>query len=216
MKLKGFRERTGEALEAQGKNEESPAVSRTDLVVNGIRYASAHDAAAAREEIKKIEYIKGRMNFNNPAEVFAIYDKMIDNRLFVTPSGFEFLFEIRRFLLDCPFVDNETIRAIPTDSLFTQRAKNEVRAELRHSNEPDLKKELKTTRSGYRTSVIVNIFLVILVIAMFIIALNSDNPNILNYKNAIENEYAEWGQELSERETAVREKEKELGIAKGE
>ncbi len=153
------------------------------------------------------------MNFSNPAEVFAIYDKMIDNRLFVTPSGYEFLFEIRRYLEQEPSIDNDTIRSIQTDSLFTQRAKNEAMAENRHSPGPDLKKELKNTRAGYRTSVIVNIFMVLLVIAMFVIALNSDNPNILNYKNAIENEYAEWEEELTERENTVRQKERELGIA---
>ena len=204
------------ALEAQERTDETAAENRLDLIVNGVKYSSPHDAAAAKEEIKKIEYIKSRMNFNNPTEVFAIYDKMIDNRLFVTPSGFEFLFEIRRFLEESPAIDNETIRAIQTDSLFTQRAKNEARAENRRAPEPDLKKELKNTRSGYRTSVIINIFLVLLVIAMFAIALNSDNPNILNYKNAVENEYAGWEEELTERENAVRQKEKELGINKGE
>ncbi len=204
-------------MEAQERTEGAAAENRLELIVNGVKYSSPHDAAAAKEEIKKIEYIKSRMNFNNPAEVFAIYDKMIDNRLFVTPSGFEFLFEIRRFLEESPAIDNETIRAIRTDSLFTQRAKNEARAESRPAPEPDLKKELKNTRAGYRTSVIINIFLVILVIAMFAIALNSDNPNILNYKNAIENEYSEWEEELTERENTVRQKEKQLGIkAEGE
>ena len=209
MRSKSLPERTGEALEAQERTEDS---GQAELIVNGIKYISVHDAAVAREEIKKMEYIKSRMNFNNPEEVNAIYEKMIDNRLVVTPSGYEFLLEIRNYLKGVPGIDQEKIRVIPTESLYTQRAKNEARAESRPASSPDLKKELKKTRAGYRTSVIVNIFLVILVIAMFVIALSSDTPNMLNYRNTIENEYADWEENLTERETEVRKKEKELGI----
>ena len=46
---------------------------------------------------------------------------------------------------------------------------------------------------------------------MCAIASGSDNPNIINYRNAIVNEYASWEQELTEREKAVRRKEAELG-----
>ncbi len=49
-----------------------------------------------------------------------------------------------------------------------------------------------------------------MLIAMFVVALNADNPNILNYKSALENRYAEWEQELKEREAAVKLKEREL------
>lgn len=43
---------------------------------------------------------------------------------------------------------------------------------------------------------------------MFAIAMKSDSPNILNYETAVVNKYALWEQELSEREQAVREKER--------
>ena len=95
----------------------------SQLVVQGVRYASIHDAAAAREELKKIMYIKSRMNYNNPVEVLAIYNKMIENKLFVTPTGHEFLFEIRSFLMQSPAVDPDSIYTINTESLFTQRMK---------------------------------------------------------------------------------------------
>ena len=45
---------------------------------------------------------------------------------------------------------------------------------------------------------------------MFLITIKSDNPNILNYKEAIINEYASWEEELNAREEAIKEKEKEL------
>ena len=44
------------------------------------------------------------------------------------------------------------------------------------------------------------------------ITLNGTTPNALNYKKAILNEYSAWEEELTEREAAVRAKERELNI----
>ena len=57
-----------------------------------------------------------------------------------------------------------------------------------------------------------NVLLLVAVIAMFVIALSSSHPNILNYRSAILNEYASWQQELSEREQIIRDKERDLKI----
>ena len=43
--------------------------------------------------------------------------------------------------------------------------------------------------------------------------LTGENANIINYRNAIVNEYSDWEDELTEREQIVREKERELGIS---
>ena len=49
--------------------------------------------------------------------------------------------------------------------------------------------------------------------AMVILSYESNVPNIVNYKTAIENEYADWEQQLMQRENAVREAERSLGIS---
>ncbi len=54
--------------------------------------------------------------------------------------------------------------------------------------------------------------MVIVIGAMFAIALKSDVPNILNYREAIVNEYSEWEQELTQRERAVREAEQQYDM----
>lgn len=59
---------------------------------------------------------------------------------------------------------------------------------------------------------ILNVLLVVAVIAMFVMTLISDSPNVLNYRTAILNEYSSWQQDLLERERIVREKERELKI----
>jgi hypothetical protein len=89
--------------------------------------------------------------------------------------------------------------------------------ELRDQTEPvkerilaAKEKEVEDKKSRFTVSVVLNILLVIAVCAMFAISLNSENPNIVNYEKNITNKYASWEEELTEREQAVREKEKEL------
>ena len=53
----------------------------------------------------------------------------------------------------------------------------------------------------------------ILVVLLFVITLTGENANIINYRNAIVNEYSDWEDELTQREQIVREKERELGIS---
>ena len=47
---------------------------------------------------------------------------------------------------------------------------------------------------------------------MMVLMYFSDNATIINYENKIIDRYEHWEQELKEREQAVKEKEKELGI----
>ena len=67
-------------------------------------------------------------------------------------------------------------------------------------------------KAGLCLSVIMNIVMLVAIIAMFVITLNSDQPNILNYERNLQNKYASWEQELTRREQTVREKERELHI----
>ncbi len=67
-------------------------------------------------------------------------------------------------------------------------------------------------RQKYITAVLACVILGIGMIAMILISCNSTNPNILNYKRNLENQYSSWEQELREREDTVRQKELELRL----
>ena len=45
---------------------------------------------------------------------------------------------------------------------------------------------------------------------LYFVLLKSETPNMINYENAIADKYATWEQELTERESVIREKEIEL------
>ena len=56
-------------------------------------------------------------------------------------------------------------------------------------------------------SLLLNVVLIAMVVVMFVLTLTSDSPNILNYKNELEDEYASWDEELTMREQAVKKRE---------
>lgn len=174
--------------------------------VGGYTFGSEKDAEIAREEEKKITYLEARMNYKEPESVLQIYKKILENRLFVTPVGHEYLVKLQNFLVESKGISKEQIPKIPLFNVYSPQgleAPKKSRKRIEGKKGPNIKRQL-------RISIALNILFVCMLIAMFVVALNAENPNILNYKSALENRYAEWEQELKEREAAVKLKEREL------
>lgn len=180
--------------------------------VDGYNFYTEKDVKLAELEHKKIEYLKEKMDYSDPDSILKVYDKAISERIFKTPIGIDFLREIQVFLTECPKIPNETIPAIPLLAVYDNEIR-EYSSPARKRVKPSAKKSSRGSKNqALFISVMINIVLTIAVLAMFIITLNSDQPNILNYEKAITNKYASWEQQLTEREKAIREKERELNI----
>ena len=183
-----------------------------DLTVSGYIFSTHDDAEIARNEIKKIAYIESRMDMTNMTVVYGIYNKALENRTFQTPVGLEFMHKLHDLLVSSGM--KEEIKPIPLFTTFR-------RIDLSESNKPvrrvitQKEREEQKIRVKYRNSVLISAILFVMVIVLFIITYTGSTPNILNYKTAITNEYAEWEADLSKREAEVREKERELNINGG-
>ena len=106
-------------------------------------------------------------------------------------------------------IDNERLPSLPPFSSYSLGAER-----VRKDPVPKIvpaKPKIEYHRR-FIASLSLNIVLILVIIAMFIIMLKSDNPNVLNYEYAVQDRYASWEQELTERENAIREKERELLI----
>lgn len=178
---------------------------KDNLLVSGYRFGSLADAKAASEEIKKADYFRTKIVGRNPRSLLALYDKMVDEKVFSTPVGWEYLRELQTRMLRAG-IPAEDIRPIPMYATYVRDAEEKESAFVRQRIRPSRKKN----NIGLYISVLFNLLLAALVIAMFVITLKSDNPNILNYENVIVNRYAQWEQELTEREQKLREREQEL------
>lgn len=182
-------------------------------VIDGFGFTDPADLKLAEDECKRIKYIAGKMNMDNPESVLAVYDKLIAGGIFVTPIGYEYLRTLQNYLYKCPDITDDRIKDIPVAISYTSamNARSEERRE-RMEEIRNSRRHVKTFRKEYVISICFNIILFIAIIAMFVITLKADNPNMINYREAIINQYAEWEQDLTERENAIKEKEKELSL----
>lgn len=178
-------------------------------IVNGYRFKTAEDAELARAEMKKLAYLQAKMDMSDLETVKKVYDKALEGGMFKTPDGIAFLHRLERSLIRGGMSEDE-IAPIPITHVITPRRSEEITPTRARIKPAPAKTQEK---GGIRFSILLNIVLIFMVIGMFVIALMSDNENILNYKRVITDKYASWEQSISEREKIVREKEHELNIA---
>lgn len=181
---------------------------RDNLVVNGYSFGSVQDAQEAESERQKTEYFKEKAAGRKAGNLLALYDKLLDEKVFKTPVGWEYLVQLREQILQSG-IPAQQVRPIPVHTSFTYRPKEDIEKTARRlmlgQREAKEKRDIRL-----RISLCVNFLLAALVAAMFLITLKSDNPNILNYKNVLTNQYASWEQDLTQRENKLREREQEM------
>lgn len=181
---------------------------REDLWVNGYCFGSLQDAKEARNESQTIAYFKEKTRGRTAGNLLALYDKLLDEKVFKTPVGWEYLKQLQEEILKSD-TSPDQVRPITLYTGFTYRVQEDAqKAAIRQAEAIAQRKEKKDYR--FRVSLCVNFLLAVLVAGMFLITLKSDNPNILNYKQVLTNQYASWEQNLTERENRIREKEQEL------
>lgn len=184
-------------------------MDKESLTVDGYVFANPKDAELAKNEIKKIAYIENHTDMSNLNTCLLVYKKALEERYFQTPIGQEYMRDLQKAMRNGG-IPEEEIEPIPLYTTF---------ARINLSDEPTIKRRVTkaekkemSLKVKYRNAVLCAVILGVLVLAMLFITYNGTTPNALNYKQAVINEYSSWEQELTKREKAVREKEKELNI----
>ena len=183
---------------------------KDEYQVDGYLFISKEDRNLALEEKQKIDYFEEKTKGKNKTMLLNLYDSILDQKLFKTPVGLEYLRKLREELIADGYEESQ-IRPIPLYRNYSYKTGEEIDVSyVKRRVKPSDRREKKV---GYlQISVCFNLLRILLVITMFVITMESDNPYILNYKKQILNEYASWEQELTERENRVREKEQELSM----
>lgn len=178
-----------------------------DLIVGGYKFATVADAETARMEEKKVENLEQHLDYRKPQNVLLVYNKAIENQVFLTPIGLAYLRKMQTEMLKWG-VPAEKIQPVTLYGTFSNKTENN--SSIRRSIAA--RKPKVEYKGRFVTSLLINIILVLLVAGMFVVSWKSDVPNIVNYRTAVVNEYSEWEQQLEEREQAVREAERKLDI----
>lgn len=180
--------------------------NKDDLIVGGYFFGSYEDAKQAHKEMKNAQYLNERAGTLNGKQLKALYDKMLDEKVFSTPVGWEYLKYLRNCMEESG-IDMNGVRPIPLYIKFSEEKDDRDYSHIAKMYVKPAKGEITRLKERNRLSTILNVIFVILIIAMFVITMNSSSPNIINYKTAITNQYSAWEQELNEREQALKERE---------
>ncbi len=181
---------------------------REKFIVGGYEFLSENDAQKAEMDLSKIRVLEARVKASKPANIKAVYEKSIENKIFKTPIGWGYLIGLREKLLESGYTE-EDLTPIPLNVSMTRHSALDT-LNVKQRIMPAEPKKGVNFRLIF--SIILNIVLVILVGLMFYVATTSETDNIINYRKNITNRYSSWEQDLTDREKAVREAEKKLGI----
>jgi len=181
--------------------------------VDGYHFQTQKDAEQAQSELARIEKLEEKLDYNNAHMLYAVYTKALGTHIFKTQIGYEFLHKLQKKLKELP-AQEESIEDIDLDTLYqlrdsTNPAVERIKASVKPKPKPPKPKKTKREIS-LRMSIGLNVILILLVAVMFYISMNGENATVLNYERVLQNRYATWEQELTEREAVVREKEIEL------
>lgn len=194
-----------------------------EWIVEGFRFQSEDEARAASKEAEGIRYIEGKLNREFPEAILQVYLKLIYDKVFSTPVGLTYLKELQDQLLKSPMIMESEIIPIELpqkaeiEEIVVKEIKSKGIGNIKNKKREKIDKTEKIEKTEKKkkkinTLFVVNIFLVLTVIAMFVLISTSNVPTIINYKNKIINQYEQWDKELTQRENTIIEKENELKI----
>lgn len=206
------------------------------FIVDGFVFETEKQASQAKKELEGVRYIKENLDMNNPTAVLGIYNRILRERMFATPVGYNFLRELQEYLFASPVIRNKEIHPIDF-SPVVERAKQDdkeairlqkTKAKERYKEKEKLRKENKKQKlieekksdTGkykqlFYNSMLVNVALLIVIVAMFLLVHFSDIPTIINYENKLIDRYEDWEQQLKEREERIRAYEEKYQITDG-
>lgn len=184
------------------------------FMVGGYEFATKEEAQLAKDELNAIKYVSAKTNSKDPKHVYNLYNKIIERKLFSTQIGMNYLKSLQTFLYKSSEIPNDKIQPIPInadtqDEINKRRERSEFKSELR-----DLSIKAARYKNNFTRVMIVNVILVIIIIAMFVILNTSSNPNVVNYEVNLQNKYAQWQEQLSSQEQSLKARENELNNRK--
>lgn len=169
-----------------------------NYIVDGYVFLSEEEALLAKKELDAINYIRQKNNMKNPKVIYQVYQKMINQNLFVTPVGRDYLKTLQKQLL--AKYDKKDIIPIPVLDSDSQPDTANLFARQKMLEFDDVGNVYK---KKFKISLFINVMLLIAVSFMIFVASTTKSAHILNYENALIDRYEQWEKELEEREEKV-------------
>jgi hypothetical protein len=176
-----------------------------EFKVSGYSFTDSYLYKEAKREEETINYIRANTDLNDINKTLKLYHKLVERKTLKTIVGYSFLKELQEKILKEGIVSKESLPCIKFEP--------EVKHYQAYLNQQEKAKEEKKRslaedyRIRHRNSRIINIFLVIIIVVMFLITIFSDRNKFTDYENQILNKYSAWEEQLNERQKALDERE---------
>lgn len=188
-----------------------------ELIVEGLLYGTTDEAKEALNEINGIKYVKSKTDMKNPHMVLNVYNKIQEKSLFKTPFGYNFLMDLREILLDSDEIDNSLIKpikapdfsnSIKSEDFYEVQKKVKIKKENRKNKSLNQDEEVVNKyKSRFYNTLVLLIAVIVALISLIFIFTNSNNVNILNYKDRLDRYYTQkyqylvdWEDELAKQQ----------------
>lgn len=175
-------------------------------VVEGFAFQTKEEYEIAAKEQESITYIKSKSDLKNGKAALKLYVSFVEKDVFKTVVGYTFMENLRRHIINQKVVPADMIPAVPVKKEIVK----EVKAAGKKDSVSALEKKCKELEHKRSISMYLNMFLAIIVVAMFAITYFSPKNNADVAREKIQNEYSEWQKQLDEKEKALEKKEASL------
>ena len=127
------------------------------FMVGGYEFTSKEDAQIAKDELNAIKYVSSKTNSKDPKQVYSLYNKIIERKLFSTQIGMNYLKSLQTFLYKSSEIPNDKIQPIPInidtqDEINIRRERSEFKSELR-----DLSIKVARSKNNFTRVMIINV-----------------------------------------------------------
>ena len=184
------------------------------MVIDGFVFTQEIAAKKARKEAEGIQYVKSKVDMENPQMVLQMYHKLLKEQVFETPVGLAYMKELQNYLAENPALQGAKIEPIVLiktseggmgqEESIEWYAKNleEIKQKERVANFRKRRAEEKVEQMKKRlwASLLFCLFLFIVAAGMVVITMMDNHPNILNYENKLIQKYETWEKDLEQRE----------------
>jgi len=171
---------------------------------DGYGYATVKEMDLAKKEAESIAYIKSRTDFKDREKLKKLYEGLIEKQSFVTPTGINFLREVQKELN--AFSDKAVSPVFVTVPTEMKKGSYVRSASFQQMSEGQKQAKKDVLQGKLRNLRIINAFLIVIIIGMFVSVLLGNNSPI-DAEVKIRTKYSVWEKELTERENAILERE---------
>ncbi|MDO5294740.1 MAG: hypothetical protein Q4F05_18540 [bacterium] len=182
-------------------------MSNEQWIVEGFSFHNKLEYEKAAKEQESIAYIKANSDFSNAKSALKIYMNLVEKDLFSTVVGYAFMENLRRHVVSQKIVPENMIPAVPVAKQSSFKGKE---GEVTDKSMKELKEKYEKVSYKRSISMYLNVFLIMIVAAMFAITYYSPKNNEDAAREKIQNEYSSWKQQLEEKEQELEEREADL------